>query len=129
MPPHPHHEAILAAFDRTRAVQERHRIRGGYSHIHGPDEDSGEPRCNTHSICVETFNGTVGFRNGAASRISHLLSRDTRRISAHNPLGCFRTRSEEFLCGITASEIVRHWGTFDEFAHDVVRRLGWRQIR
>ena len=130
MPPHPHHDAILAAFDRVGAdpIHCRRCGENGYSHIHGPRQSSHPAHCTQHSICVETFNGTVGFRNDAAASIPHLQDRVPLRIAEH-PLGySCRPDFGGFSYGITADDILRFWSSFDVFAKDVVGILSTTKL-
>ena len=58
-PPHPDHDAVIAAFQRVD-VSIRICSRGGdtgYTHIHGPSQSPGDRRCTNHLAYVENRTG------------------------------------------------------------------------
>jgi hypothetical protein len=124
---HADHDSIIRAFglvDPRCSICAEVGGPTGYTHIHGPNQPRGAERCTTHSVIVETCNGTVGLRRELAKHVLHLRDRAQKPISV-DPLG-YAAGPEygQFEQGILASEIIRHWGSYDEFAHHVIKTIG-----
>jgi hypothetical protein len=100
----------------------------GYSHIHGPNQSSGTKACYTHSITILQVNGTVSIRTPVMQALGGAKRPDQSVMV--NPIGHTSGPGYgEFDYAITANEILVRWGSFLEFARDViaieVRRGRW----
>jgi transcriptional regulator with XRE-family HTH domain len=119
------HDAIVEAFRKVDSrIQTCHRPNGakpseGYTHIHGPSRRPTPPRCVGHPLVVERVNGWVGFREPLGKRLNAVKRHDAR--IQQDPLGYSHVSIGGHKYVLIPSTILERWGSFENFAREVIK--------